>query len=39
MFSLRAEDVVFEITERSNCDNYRPLSTLIKHYREQGVEV
>ena len=39
MFSLKAEDVVFEITERSNCDNHRPLSTLIKHYREQGFEV
>ena len=39
MFSLKAEDVVFEITERSNCDNHRPLSTLIKYYREQGVEV
>lgn len=39
MFFLKAEDVVFEITERNNCDNHRQLSTLIKHYREQGVEV
>ena len=39
MFSLKAEDVVFEITERSNCENHRSLSALIKHYREQGFEV
>ena len=39
IYSLRTEDVVFEITERSNSDDYELLSDIMQHYREQGYEV
>lgn len=38
-YSLKADDIVFEITERSNSDNYQLLRDVMEHYREQGYEV
>lgn len=37
--SLKIEDVVFEITERSNFDDQDLVHDIIEHYREQGYEV
>lgn len=38
-YSLKMEDVVFEITERSNFEDHDMVHAVIEHYREQGYEV
>lgn len=34
-----ASDIVFEITERSDVENYRILQKVMKHYADQGYEI
>lgn len=38
-YSLCASDIVFEVTERSDFDDYEKIKTLLKHYENQGYEV
>ncbi|MDD6193570.1 MAG: EAL domain-containing protein [Lachnospiraceae bacterium] len=38
-YGLEAEDIVFEITERSDIENYKKLKAIIKHYKNQGYEI
>jgi len=34
-----ASDIVFEITERSDIENYQILQQIMKHYADQGYEI
>lgn len=38
-YKLRTKDIVFEITERSDVENYEILQNVIHHYEEQGFEI
>lgn len=38
-YGLEAQDIVFEITERSDIENYKKLKAIIKHYKNQGYEI
>ena len=38
-YSLCASDIVFEVTERSDFDDYERIKKLLKHYESQGYEV
>lgn len=37
--SLSASDIVFEVTERSDFEDYERIKKLLKHYESQGYEV
>ena len=36
---LQPSDIVFEITERSDVENYQILQKIIQHYKKQGYEI
>ena len=36
---VKSSDIVFEITERSDIENYKILQEVIKHYADQGYEI
>lgn len=38
-YKLRTKDIVFEITERSDVENYEILQNVVHHYEEQGFEI
>ena len=39
MAGVPASDIVFEITERSDIENYQILQQIMKHYADQGYEI